>query len=592
MGTFLCKEDSQAHQRSRGPSASSECSTSLKLSNLISPSVSASKPQQNYFVFDQLCFDSRFEAGNLLHAEKSANNCYNLWIAPDCFKTHHESKHGVWFYFSVSNVDLGGGDSAKFIFRIKNMDRHVYKTYSDGMLPVYSSASTGHKWQYIPTPVKGVKVNRSSVEISFEYTFDSTDARDATSFAFSFPYTYTYAQNLLKDLEKTYANDPDIYFRRELLTHSLEGRNVDLITITAQDPYVFSTQASPNTEPSMEGLFPLLANCKSPSEHTEEDEADQHKQHRPFIFRRKKYILISCRAHPGETPASFMLEGLIKSLLNRNDMTSRILLQNFVFVIVPMLNPDGVYRGHYRYDSKGNDLDRAFQDGNRNKKTYPSVSALMDITKSLSDGRLVMYLDLHTHGARNGGFITGNPQEDLIAAAEMRVFAAVYDIYSKNFDLNGCTFTSVQESPMLKEVKKEGDLKWEVARVTGITHSYKLECGYFNGTKDPERYSQKNETKDLTRQCIERLDVDKYEEIGMGLRHALLEVFAEHPLSKIGQTWCGSVRTMRSAIYDNLTEKRSDGNSSGSVRSRTGTMFEAGSRRKSSGIKMHSWKEK
>ena len=114
-----------------------------------------------------------------------------------------------------------------------------------------------------------------------------------------------------------------------------------------------------------------------------------------------------------------------------------------------------------------------------------------------------------------------------------------------------------------------------------MLHCYKLECGYFNGTKDPERYSSTNEKKDLTREVVERLDVEKYEEIGIGLRHVLLEVFAEHPLSKVGQTWCGCVRTMRSAIYDNLTERLSEVNSS-NPRSRNGTIFEFEERRKSS----------
>jgi len=61
--------------------------------------------------------------------------------------------------------------------------------------------------------------------------------------------------------------------------------------------------------------------------------------------------LISARSHPGESPASFMLKGFLKSLLDKDNEVSKVLLENFVFVIVPMLNPDGVYKGNYICDT-------------------------------------------------------------------------------------------------------------------------------------------------------------------------------------------------------------------------------------------------
>lgn len=57
--------------------------------------------------------------------------------------------------------------------------------------------------------------------------------------------------------------------------------------------------------------------------------------------------------HPGETPASFVLEGILDFLCQKDCEQARILLDNFVFKIVPMLNPDGVFRGYYRLDTNG-----------------------------------------------------------------------------------------------------------------------------------------------------------------------------------------------------------------------------------------------
>lgn len=130
-------------------------------------------------------------------------------------------------------------------------------------------------------------------------------------------------------MSKKYLNDPDIYFNKEILTHSPQMRSIDILTISSNDSLSGDRESYIS-----DMLFP-----------------ERHKESRAFKFKSSKpVILISARVHPGETPASFALEGMVKFLLDKEDLRSYLLRKFFTFWIVPMLNPDGVYNGHYRMD--------------------------------------------------------------------------------------------------------------------------------------------------------------------------------------------------------------------------------------------------
>ena len=93
----------------------------------------------------------------------------------------------------------------------------------------------------------------------------------------------------------------DIYYYRELLINSYEQRRIDLVTITNFHGI------EDKREERLTNLFP---DYSKPRCHT---------------FKDKKIIFISSRVHPGETPASFVLNGFVNLLLDRKNSIASIL---------------------------------------------------------------------------------------------------------------------------------------------------------------------------------------------------------------------------------------------------------------------------
>ena len=144
------------------------------------------------------------------------------------------------------------------------------------------------------------RVESSFAENSISWSI--TPEANSIYFAYFEPYPYQRHQELIA-LANTATNT-----QHQVLGQTREGRNIDLLIIG--------------------------------------DIAAKHK------------IWITARQHPGESMAEWFMEGLIHRLIDAQDAISNTLLQDYVFYLVPNMNPDGAIHGNLRTNSSGTNLNR------------------------------------------------------------------------------------------------------------------------------------------------------------------------------------------------------------------------------------------
>ena len=81
----------------------------------------------------------------------------------------------------------------------------------------------------------------------------------------------------------------------------------------------------------------------------------------PENIPKRKGIVLTARVHPGESVGSWMMKGALSFLTSTDSAEAEILRQNYVFKVIPMLNPDGVINGNYRCSLAGCDLNRRWK---------------------------------------------------------------------------------------------------------------------------------------------------------------------------------------------------------------------------------------
>ena len=417
-------------------------------------------------------FSGDFECGNLGQVFLTAPREYDIHLLPD----PNESQTTQWFFFKVENLEPG-----EYSFTIIGFYRQCNLHWKGSKAAVYSenAAKRGIGWQRIGENLNYFKSKAGKFpEWAFYFTFTVTE-RDTMYFAHAYPYTYTDLNNFLNSLPgecrvstlcKTFGDIPlPVVFWDADKQKCVDVTSLyDKRRVTHEPPEI---RVEDITEFS-EALVEILRSWKEGGK-ANLPSGVQHNA--------KPVIIIAARTHPGETNSSFAMEGFMTTLFGNTQLAQR-LRQNFSWLLIPMVNPDGVICGFYRPDLAGYDVNRVWQ--SPDPTTSPVPHNILNLLESLRRTRpLLFFLDFHGHTAACNSFVYGfmNEENKDLYSAE-RVFPLLMTKYSPLFSNEMCSY--------LKQKQYEGTMRVVIRRRFLVLFAYTLEMSYGGCDFGPRRNTQ------------------------------------------------------------------------------------------------------
>ncbi|KAL4837364.1 hypothetical protein H8958_020995 [Nasalis larvatus] len=244
----------------------------------------------------------------------------------------------------------------------------------------------------------------------------------------------------------------------------------------------------------------------------------------------RPYQVITARVHPGESNASWVMKGTLEFLVS-SDPVARLLRENFIFKIIPMLNPDGVINGNcvpqasitptaysrrtalvlHRISPGPDKLNRAFCNfiGMASRIRIAQVNALKPVLESRQTGSSFIseplmltdvsvlvtlehevFCDFHGHSQKKNVFLYGcSIKETLWQAActvgtstiledvNYRTLPKILDKLAPAFTMSSCSF--------LVEKSRASTARVVVWREMGVSRSYTMESSYCGCNQGP-----------------------------------------------------------------------------------------------------------
>ena len=140
---------------------------------------------------------------------------------------------------------------------------------------------------------------------------------------------------------------------------------------------------------------------------------------------------ILARQHPGESMASWWMEGFLDRLLDETDTLSGLIRARATLHIVPHANPDGSFRGYLRTNAAGANLNREWLEPSPERS--PEVLAMLN---AMDETGMALCLDVHGDEALPYTFIAdghGAPGWSTEQQSAADAFCAAYEVANPSF---------------------------------------------------------------------------------------------------------------------------------------------------------------
>ena len=385
---------------------------------------------KNYNKDNELLFSSKFESGNLRYAIKLSNNEYDLILRPETnsMRTYH------WFFFRVEINIFTSSDKLNKNKIVKFNIINLYKKtilFNENVkiLSYYNNGWSRDTFDihYFSNDIPNqMEINRNNVNNNINF-YDENDLNDSfisskTGYSISTTTNTNMNLNISNNFtiynenfdENNLSNDEVNSNNKEEMKYHTLTFSFDFSNINTNEKYVYFSYCYPY---SFTQLCKYLSSLNNYKDILRLDDQYGRSLEGNLLYiliitdftdsfdklADKKAIIFTSRVHPGESNGSYVIQGVIDFLLS-NDPSAKNLRKNFIFKIIPMLNPDGVIRGNFRMNILGKDLNRMWDEPVKN--ICPTIfNAVEMIKKTLNSRDIYFFCDFHGHSNKNNFFL-------------------------------------------------------------------------------------------------------------------------------------------------------------------------------------------
>ena len=224
----------------------------------------------------------------------------------------------------------------------------------------------------------------------------------------------------------------------------------------------------------------------------------------------------------------------------------------------------GVYRGHFRCDQFGHNLNRHYLEPD--PTIHPSIYAVKHLLQ-LYSFNMALYLDLHAHASKRGCFIYGNVLDKLEHQVQNQLFCRLIAMNSAHFDYEGCLFSRehmqrIDPGDAASGLTAEGSGRVSTHIAHKLVHSYTLECNY-NSSKYMNEIAPTDgdpNGKVVTQPSAYSTTSEKYTPyiyagVGRACLVALLDIKGQNPCSRIPKSKVKTLERVRLAVINEVKQR-------------------------------------